>query len=141
MEKKDLNDISYDYYTNTISYVKMILNNMNNIDNIEEIKYIIKAIYNFLLSDFNNEKIEEICTVSLLFESKLSKLPKNESKRIINYIYKNYIEKMIFDYYGRNEIFEEMNENIKSYVGYYGIFKQCIPINNFENNVDRKLLK
>ncbi len=123
MEKNNLSNISFDYYDETISYVKMIMKRLKNEDNIEEKEYIVKKIYNYLLSSYSSEMIEELVTTSLLFESRLNKMKPVNASILVQSIYKNYLEKLIFNYYDRENVFEEMNEEVKSLVGFYGIFK------------------
>ena len=123
MEKNNLSNISFDYYDETISYVKMIMKRLKNEDNIDEKEYIVKKIYNYLLSSYSSEMIEELVTTSLLFESRLNKMKPVNASILVQSIYKNYLEKLIFNYYDRENVFEEMNEEVKSIVGFYGIFK------------------
>ena len=121
---------SFDYYNNTFSYVKMILNNISKNKEMNTEKDCLQKIYNFIMRDYNKIQIEEMCIVSLLFEAKMNKLNKYEAKNKMSFIYNNYLEKMIYDFYGRNDIFEEMNKYVKSYVGYYGI------TNNYNDDYD-----
>lgn len=121
MPNNELNSISFDYYNNMPSYVKYGLNLLPENEELEVKKDIIKDIYNFILSMYSREKLEEICTLSMLFESRINKLSIDEKTRISSLLF-NHLNKMIYDFYGREELFDEMNESVKMFTGYYGIF-------------------
>ena len=128
MESRDFNKISYDYYTKTSSYVKMIMDMLpeNRVDNIK--KSIIQELYNFILAHSNDEKINDVIQVSSLYREKLSLTDINTIARYAEYIYTNFLEKMIFDSINRNRIFDIMNECMKVYVGYYNEYTEVSNI-------------
>ena len=54
-----------------------------------------------------------------MFNDCLTTAPKEEIVMQVQYIYKNFLERMIFDSYNRETYFNIMNECVKAYVGYY----------------------
>ena len=69
---KEFNSISYDYYSNTASYVRMILEMLPEGKVSPKKKIIIKELYNFFLNHFDADKISEIASITAMFREKIS---------------------------------------------------------------------
>ena len=121
MEKKDFDSISYDYYSNTSSYVKLILDMLPESKFSMQKKQAFKELYNYFLNHYDDEKINEISVISSMFREKLSILSLDTIARDVEYICVTFLDKIIFDSTNRDKIFNIMNETMKVYVGYYSI--------------------
>ena len=114
----DFSNMHYDYYNNTPSYVKEIIDLLS-----EEVsdteKMIIPAIYNYILNNVQIEKKREVITVSRMFADKMEFTSCEEIADQARYIYRNFLKKMVFDMTNRERFFVIMNECIKVYVEYY----------------------
>ena len=119
MNNNTFENISFNFYSNTTSYVKTILDVLPETQTSKEKKAIIAEIYNYLLNGLNRDKLNEVVKVSEMFNERLVIAPKEEIMMQVQYIYKNFLEKMIFDSYNREIYFSIMNECVKAYVGYY----------------------
>ena len=124
MINNDFDSIRYDYYKNTSSYVKMILDMLPESKVSFEKKQIIKELYNYFMNSFTEEKIKEISTISALFREKVAVSSLESVARNAEYIYVNFLDKIIFDSINRNRFFDIMNECMKVYVGYYSEYNK-----------------
>ena len=137
--EKELGRVTFDYYENSPSYVKMV-NDMlpeNKISN--EKKLIIKKVYNEYLNNLGEDKITDFIEVSRLFMEKLSITDVNSIALQLDYINNNFLNRIIFDTFNRELVFDIMNECMKLFVGYYDKVKtsfaseSCVPMNNMYN--------
>ena len=129
MENMELNDLYYDYFSNTTSYVKTILDMLSEDKVSLKKRLIIKELYNYFLNKYSEEKIKEIASISALYQEKIALSNPTEIAMNAEYIYTNFLEKIIFDSRNREKIFDIMNESMKVYVEYFNN-----NINKTENN-------
>ncbi len=133
MENKDFNSVSYDYFSNTSSYVKTILDMLPESKVSMEKKIIIKELYNYFLNQFDEEKIKEIATISSMFREKIALSSLEATARHAEYMYVNFLDKIIFDSINRERIFDIMNESMKVYVEYFTKYQEKSV--NRQNNI------
>ena len=119
MGNKEFEKISYDYFSNTSSYVKMVLDMLPDNEVSIEKKQIIKELYNYFLNQFDENKIKEISLVSSMFREKMESSSLEDAKRYAKVIYTYFLDKIIFDSINRKQIFNIMNDSMKVYVGYF----------------------
>ncbi len=101
MENNGFNTMQYDYYSNTQSYIKMILDILpESMISIEK-KQVIKELYNFYLNRFSEEKIKEILAISSMFREKIAVSNLNDNMKV----YVGY-----FSAYDMNDIAEQKME-------------------------------
>ena len=120
---REIESLSFDYYEKSPSYVKMVSDMLpeNKISN--EKKLIIKKIYNDYLNNLDEEKITDFIEVSRLFIEKLSMTDTNSIALQVDYINFN---RIIFDTFNRELVFDIMNECMKLFVGYYDKVKTSL---------------
>ena len=121
MEIKKLENISFDYYSNSPSYIKMIVDMIPNSRASNEKKYVIRELYNYYMNHSTEQKINEMLMVSSLFREKVAISDLSIIARQVEYIYTNFLDRIIFDSINRDKMFEIMNECIKVFVGYYDL--------------------
>ena len=138
MENNEFERISFDYYTNTSSYVKMIVDMMPVSRVSNEKKAIIKELYNYYLNHANEELVKEIIMVSGLFREKVALSDLNTIAKQVEYIYLNFLDKIFFNSINRNKMFEIMNECIKVFVGYYDLSNVNIIHDNRDVSIRRR---
>ncbi len=119
MEIDNFNDLSFNYYVNTSSYVKTILDILPEEKISKKKKAIIIEIFNYIMSNISEDEINEVMVVSNLFNQKLELLSNKEIMFQLEYLYRNFLEKMLFDSYNRMTYFSIMNECVKVFAGYY----------------------
>ena len=119
MESMELDNLYYDYFSNTTSYVKTILDMLPESKVSMAKKSIIKELYNYFLNNYSEEKIKEIASISVLYIEKMAVSSPEEIAMNAEYIYNNFLEKIIFDSRNRDKIFNIMNESMKVYVEYF----------------------
>ncbi len=118
MTNVDFDNVYFDYYNNTPSYVREILNLLG--DEVSDLdKLVIPAIYNFILNTYPIERKREVLYVSGMFLEKMELVPREEIVEQARYIYRTILKKMVFDMTNRERFFKIMNENVKIYVEYY----------------------
>ena len=124
MEKMNFDSLYYDYYSNTSSYVKMILDMLpeGKVSNAK--KQVIKELYNYFLNNYDSEKIKEIARVSAMFREIIAISNLESVARHVEYIYVTFLDRIIFDSTNRDKIFDIMNESMKVYVGYYSMYNE-----------------
>lgn len=130
MENNNFENIYFDYYTNG-SYVKTILSLLPNDKDTLQNKSIIKLLYNYILNNVDDVKRMEISYVSSLFNNQISLLSSEETYKQAEYLYNNFLKKMIYDSINREKFFDIMNECVKVFVGFYSEY-QDISINSVE---------
>jgi len=113
------NNEYFDYYNNTSSYVKIILDLIPSELISTEKKDIIKEIYNYILNNLNDLKKAEVICVSSMFREKIGNVNEEEIMKQAAFMYNNFIVKMLYDSINRDRIFDIMNECVKLYSGYY----------------------
>ena len=139
MENKKFENISFDYYANTPSYVKMIVDMLPESVASNEKKSIIIMLYNFYLNHIDKDKVKEIIMISGLFREKISLSDLNTIARQVEFIYSNFLERIIFNSINRDKIFETMNECVKVFVDYYELYNaNRISDNNDYVNVIKR---
>ena len=132
MKNKDFDSIYYDYYSNTTSYVKMILDMLPESKVSNEKKQIIKEIYNFILNNSKKEKVAEIANISALYREKLEVLSIEAIARHVDYMYDIFLNNLMFDSSNRGKVFDIMNESMKVFVGFYNEYqKNYIDSSNY----------
>ena len=137
MKNRNFDSISYDYYSNTTSYVKIILEMLPDKKVSQMKKQIVKELYNFFLNHFSDDKIREISKVSSMFRDKISVSNPQETAILVNYIYDNFLDKIIFDSINRSRFFDVMNESLKIYTGYYSEYQISNENQDIENSYIR----
>ena len=119
METKEIGKVMFDYYEEMPSYVKTIVDALpDNKASIEK-KEIIKILYNLYMNKASNEKVEEIVEVSKMFRNKLNTMDLNTITLQVDYMYKVFLNKFIFDTFNRDIVFDAMTDNAKFFSGYY----------------------
>ena len=113
MKNNDFENISYNYYLNTTSYVKTILDFLPDEQVSKEKKAIIMEIYNYLLNGVNKEELSDIIKVSEKFNDQLITMSNQDIMIQVEFIYRNFLDKMVFDSYNRKKYLDNMNECVK----------------------------
>lgn len=121
MDNKDIEKVLFNYFLNTTSYVKTVLDFLSEEEVSKEKKAYIVEMFNYIFNSLNKEELMDVVKISNLFQEKLSLMSHNEAKIEALYIYKNFFEKMLFDSYNRGIYFSILNECIKVSVGYYQV--------------------
>lgn len=123
MGRNDINNSNFDYYNNTRSYFKTIIDMVPSDALSNEKKDILALIYNYILNNFNSIKKTEISYVTAMFMEKVSTSSIEEINKQVDYIFNNFIIKILYDGVNREKIFDIMNECVKLYVGYYSDYE------------------
>ena len=126
MTREEMEKESFDYYRKAPSYLKIIVDMLPESMISEEKKYIVGEIYNFYLNHASEDKIKDMITVSGMFKEKLFITDHMSILKQVEYIYTNFINRIIFDSINRDKLFDIMNENVKVFVGYYDLEKESI---------------
>ena len=126
MNSEVMGKVSFDYYRKAPSYLKIIIDMLPESMISEEKKYIVSEIYNFYLNHATEDKIKDMITISGMFKEKLFLTDHTNILKQVEYIYTNFINRIIFDSINRAKLFDIMNENIKVFVGYYELEKSSI---------------
>ncbi len=132
MENTSFEKLYYDYYANTSSYVKKIVDLIPNDREYEDKKSAIQVIYNYLLNTAHQPERENISRLSYLFNEKMEYLPQEEVLKRTKYYFDTFFNSMIHDSINREKIFNILNDCIEVYVRYYPSY-QGVTI-NFETN-------
>ena len=133
------NDEKFDYYNNSFSFVKYIMNNINSSKkNLESL--VVSDIFNNIVNDMDSQKIYEMIIYSSLFEKKVNEINSKDKKNIINNLYELYIQPMILNYVN-NEMemteffFNSLKNKVISLSGFYGIFGDNMEM--FHENIKK----
>ncbi len=132
MENMEFDKISFDYYNNTPSYIKMIVDMLPESRLSNEKKVIIKDLYNYLLATSNDAKINEIIKVSRLFREKIALSDLNSIAKQVDYIYATFFNKLIFDSINRKKVFDIMTGCVGVYSGFYDEFGKAMYVSSYE---------
>lgn len=119
MEIKTFESIEKDYYLNSPSFVKTIVDSLPEGMISEEKKQIVKMLYNYYMNRFDKEKVDEVINASVKYEDKAIASDYETLSRYTNYMYEFFIDSFVKDSYHRVEIFDVMLKNISLYVGSY----------------------
>ena len=119
MENMEFDKISFDYYNNAPSYIKMIVDMLPESKLSNEKRVIIRDLYNYYLATSNDAKINEIIKVSRLFREKISLSDLNSIAKQVDYIYATFFNKIIFDSINRQAVFDIMTGCVGVYSGFY----------------------
>jgi hypothetical protein len=122
VKNMDFNKINYDYYSNTSSYIKMILEVLPESMVSTGKKQVVKELFNFYMNRFGEEKIKEISAISSMFREKIAVSNLDDIARHVEFLYVTFIEGIIYDSANREMLFDTLNETMKAYVGYYQRF-------------------
>ena len=131
MENNSFENIYYDYFTNTSSYVKTIFDLLPRSEEVMRDKSIIRALYNYIMNNASDTKKIEVSYVSSMFYDEISLLSKEEAYKQAEYLYNNFLKKMIYDSINREKFFDIMNECVKVFVGFYSEY-QDVSINSID---------
>lgn len=133
------NDEKFDYYNNSFSFMKYIMNNINSSKkNLESL--VVSDIFNNIVNDMDSQKIYEMIIYSSLFEKKVNEINIKDKKNIINNLYELYIQPMILNYVN-NEMemteffFNSLKNKVVSLSGFYGIFGDNMEM--FHENIKK----
>ena len=127
--------IESDYYTNTKSYIKTIIDLLPNGVITEEEKDAVKMLYNYFMHKADEKKRNEIKYISAAFCNKLNEMSDAEILLMVNYFYSYFIRNMIYDFVNRDKLFDVMNESIKVIVGFYSAYQSICFDNSGEVNI------
>ena len=116
-------NLYFDYFTNSPSYVKVVLDLLPNNEEINRNKDLVKTLYNYVMNNVNDDKRMEILYVSSMFNNQISLSPKEDVYKQVDYIYNNFLKRMIYDSINREKIFDIMNECVKLYTGFYSEYQ------------------
>ena len=131
MENNNFEKVEFDYFSNSPSYLRMILEMLPECMVSTQKKHMIRTIYNNILNRSNENDIKEIAVISILFRDKLSTTSLDDIVRFVKYIYELYIEKMLSDVTNRGSIFDTLNDCMKLYVGYLSFNLLIISFEHF----------
>lgn len=121
----------FDYFSNNTSYVRTILNMLPEEKASKQDKALIITLYNYILNNLSAEKRRELLYVSTLFNDKVSMHENSETAyKQAEYMYDNFLTKIISDSVNRGKFFDIMNECIKTYVGFYSEYQVVISSPN-----------
>ena len=134
MDKEKLEDTLYDYYKETPSYVKTVIDKIPEGSISMEKISIIKYLYNKYLSELDAKKIEEIIETSRLFSAKLDNISPKSVSLQVEYIYRTFLDALVFNPYNRGLTFQVMNECVKVFSGYYDKYnianESCVQLSS-----------
>lgn len=130
MENKEIEKVSFDYYRKSPSYLKTIVDMIPESMMSIEKRNIIGEIYNYYLNHASKEKIDEIIMTSRLFREKLALVNHNIIVDFVRFVNNYFINNIIFNSINRDILLDILNENVKTFAGYYDLDKQDV----FENN-------
>ena len=85
MENNSFENIYYDYFTNTSSYVKTIFDLLPRSEEVMRDKSIIRALYNYIMNNASDTKKIEVSYVSSMFYDEISLLSKEEAYKQAEY--------------------------------------------------------
>ena len=92
----------FDYYKNSVSYARQIMDLVPVNDKLGHEKRVIRTVYNNILNDYNEEQIREIVILGALFENKLSNISSNIKTELIENLYTTYVKGMVYNYVNGN---------------------------------------
>ena len=133
MQNNNFRNISFNYYLNTSSYVKTILDILPEEKVSKKKKAIIIELFNYMFNDLNEDELKNIAKISDMFNEKLTVSSNKEIMLQVEYIYHNFLEKMMFDSQNRRLYLDIMNECVKVYAGYYEEYCNNYYDNSIEN--------
>ena len=120
MEEKKFESVKYDYYTNTSSYIKMILEELPESSFSYEKKQIVKDIFNHFMNEYNKTLAPEMNSVTGLYREVVDNNSKEVVANNVEFFRLRFLEPLIFaPIFNRLRIFIAMHEFIKVSVGYY----------------------
>ena len=119
MKNKNINDLLFDYFSNTKTYVRTILDILPEEEVPSRKKAIIIELFNCMLYTLSQEELKEIVNISRLYNEQIALKSSNEVLVQARFIYKNFLDKMLFDSSNRRLYFGIMNECIKVSADYY----------------------
>ena len=118
MENKSFERVEYDYFTNSPSYVRMILEMLPECVMPTSEKVSIKNMYNSYLNSYDESEIKEIATVSLMFREKINNISLAQLITFAQRAYELYFEEMLVPGANRGIIFDKLNDSMKLFVDY-----------------------
>ena len=118
MENKSFERVEYDYFTNSPSYVRMILEMLPECVMPTSEKVYIKNMYNSYLNSYDESEIKEIATVSLMFREKINNISLAQLITFAQRAYELYFEEMLVPGANRGIIFDKLNDSMKLFVDY-----------------------
>ena len=118
MENKNFERVEYDYFTNSPSYVRMILEMLPECVMPTSEKVSIKNMYNSYLNSYDESEIKEIATVSLMFREKINNISLAQLITFAQRAYELYFEEMLVPGANRGIIFDKLNDSMKLFVDY-----------------------
>ena len=133
MESMEFKKISFDYYNDAPSYIKLIIDMIPEKMMSNEKKMIIRDLYNFYMNQYSPEKIEQIVQISKLFRDKMELAVFGDMQSLAVFVESVklvYFDRLIINASSRSEIFDELFNHIKVTSGFYD---ECID--NVYNNV------
>ena len=77
-------------------------------------------MFNIIANSLSQSELANIMTVSTMFNQKLELASNQEIKVQVEYLYSNFLEKMLFDSYNRKTYFNIMNAIINFNFFYFG---------------------
>ena len=126
MLNQEFNKISFDYYNNAPSYIKMIVDMLPESRLSNQKKIIIRDLYNYYLTTSNKAKINEIIKISRLFREKIALSDLNSVAKQVDYICATFFNKIIFDSINRQTIFDIMTGCVGVYSGFYDEYSRTM---------------
>ena len=117
MGKKNIENIEFDYYSKTPSYVRIIMDMFPESVVTPQKKMYMRSFYNSILNNSNANEIGEIITTSSMFIEKLRSTNLDEVYKFVEDVYELYIEKMMSDIANRGIIFDRLHDCICDFVG------------------------
>ena len=120
MKNTRIEDIAFNYYLNTQTYVKTALDYLPGVPAKE--KELIIEMFNFILSSLNKDEIKDILQVSRMFNEKLAMSSSEDVMVQVKSIYM-FLRKMLFESSSRYMYFNIMNEYVKVNADYYNQYQ------------------
>lgn len=131
----EFESIKFDYYNSRFSYMRYIMEQLNK-SSIEQA--ILGEIFNTFVSRYDSNEVNEIVIYSSMFENKINKLDENKRYELLNNLYNCYIKNMIINFSNGDMdavilFFNNLQDKIKSFSGYYGICGEKGYFNSLDN--------
>ena len=119
MNTRNIDNMFYDYYSNTETYLKTILNILTEEQVSSDKRRVLIKQFNYEMGMLNEDELESIILASRLFSEKLALFPKEYAIYQALEIYNTFLQNMLFDSAHLKKYFDVMNECIKVKADYY----------------------
>lgn len=118
MEENNSKVLYYDYYSETINYVKTIIELLSVDEVSNEMRDIIKTIYNYTIGNASSDRKFTISKISEAFMGDVE-LNRELATKYAQFAYYFFIKRMVFESERRDELISGLGESVKMFLEYF----------------------